>query len=277
MHKRARPFDPGDPEFATLYDEVSLWSVRFGLLLLEHIQLESRFKVLDVACATGFPLFALADRGGPSCQIIGADIWATALVHAERKRRFWGMDHVALVEADGTHLPFPDGYFDLVTSNLGVNNFEDPVAAFAECRRILKHGGRLALATNITGHMREFYAVFHEVLADFGNQDYVERLRVNEAHRGTVESHRRLLEEAGFQIVQMVQDQFTMRFLDGNAFAASPIILMGFLPAWMACVDDADNAAVFEELRRRLNDHARQVGELRLTLPMLYLEGQRKT
>ncbi len=87
------------------------------------------------------------------------------------------------MEADGARLPFGGDEFDLIVSNLGVNNFDDPTAAFSECFRVAKPGGRLVLTTNVRGHMREFYDVFRETLQ--GKDAYLERLEANEAHRGT--------------------------------------------------------------------------------------------
>ena len=52
------------PGVAAVMDELSLWSARFGLLLLEHVELRSGMQILDLGCGTGFPTFELAQLGG---------------------------------------------------------------------------------------------------------------------------------------------------------------------------------------------------------------------
>jgi SAM-dependent methyltransferase len=226
-------------------------------------------------CGTGFPLFELAYRCGPSCQLVGLDIWGAALARADQRRAYFGLDHVALARLEDDRFPFPDAHFDWVVSNLGINNFVRPRETLAECARVLAPGGRIAVTTNLKGTMAEFYAIFRAVLADTGQPAALERLAAHEDHRGTVESCRALLEGAGFEVVKAVEDQFVLPYVDGTALFHHPLIRYGFLPAWLEIADEKDRRAVFEELERRLNAHAAAGDGLRLTIPVLYLEARR--
>jgi ubiquinone/menaquinone biosynthesis C-methylase UbiE len=60
------------------------------------------------------------------------------------------------VIGDAAKLPLRNGSVDLIVSNLGVNNLADSDAALAECARVAKPGGVLALSTNLRGHWSEF-------------------------------------------------------------------------------------------------------------------------
>ncbi len=273
MHAQAISFNGDDPLFAALYEDVPAWSFRFGTLLLSHLKLTAGLQVLDVGCGTGYPLFEMAYYTGPASQFVGLDVWGAAIQRAEQRRRYWAMDHVSLVTLEGDHYPFPDGSFDLITSNLGINNFANPPAVLAECVRVLKPGGRIAITTNFKGHMQEFYAIFRAVLIDLAPH-YLPNLTAHEDHRGTPQTHRALLENAGLVIEQAVKDQFTLRYLDGTALVHHPLIRFGFLPAWVDLIAEADRARIFGQLEQRLNEAARQNGELRLTIPMLYLSGR---
>ncbi len=53
-------YDWTDPDLVSIYDELALWSAMFGSVLLRHVELRPRMKVLDVGCGTGFPLLELA-------------------------------------------------------------------------------------------------------------------------------------------------------------------------------------------------------------------------
>ena len=174
------------PDTVAAYDELPLWCAMAGLLLLEHLPLRRGATVLDVGCGTGFPLLELAQRLGAGATVHGLDPWAQALTRARFKAGVIGVANATLTRGDGAAMPFPDGRFDLIVSNLGINNFADPDAVFAECGRVLKRGGRLALTSNVEGHMAELYTVFEAVLAERGRPDALAALRRHVAHRGTV-------------------------------------------------------------------------------------------
>jgi hypothetical protein len=103
----------------------------------------------------------------------------------------------------------------------------------------------------------------------------VAALRTNEAHRGTRDSITALLREAGFHVGTVVEDQFTMRFVDGSAFFRHWLVRVGFLDGWCGVMQPQDEEAVFTAVEAKLNALAAQSGELRMTVPMLYIEGEK--
>jgi SAM-dependent methyltransferase len=165
--------------------------------------------------------------------------------------------------------------FDLVVSNLGLNNFADATAAMHECARVLRPAGTVALTTNLRGHMREFYAAFETVLADAGLTDAVESLRRHIDHRATVESVRALFEEAGIKLVRTVQRELPIRFASGSALLRHHFIRLGFLDAWKAVVPEHDRVRVFENVEANLDQIAIERGDLTLTIPLACVEGTR--
>ncbi len=268
--------DFSDPRVVSVFDECSFWSSHFGALLVRHLALEPGLEVLDVGCGTGFPLFELAHAHGPSCRFTGVDPWQEAVDRAALKRDVYGLENVALLCANAAQLPFPEAHFDLIVSNLGVNNFDDPPAVLAECARVARPQARLVLTTNVTGHMQAFYEVYRDVLNDLGMVQYLGRLAANEAHRGSRTSVCGLVEAAGFEVSKVVEDHFHLRFLDGSALLRHALTRFGFLDGWRAVVDAADEQAVFTALEARLNEIARRNRELSMKIPMVYLEARRR-
>ena len=65
--------DWSQPDAIATYDEVPLWSAMAGLLLFEQLPLAPKARALDVGFGTGFPLFELAQRLGPSSAVVGLD------------------------------------------------------------------------------------------------------------------------------------------------------------------------------------------------------------
>lgn len=268
--------DLADSEFASVFDELTFWSSRFGHLLFDRIEIRPRLSILDVGCASGFPLFELANVFGQSCRITGLDIWSEALKRAQRKLKFYDPPNVALVEADGARQPFTDATFDLLVSNLGVNNWSDAEAVLAECFRVAKPGARLALTTNVKGHYREFYDVFRETLRELKRPGELEKLEAHEAHRGTKEVICDLLQKSGWKPVRIVEESFRMRFVDGGALFNHSLTRIGFLDGWRSVVDAHEEMAIFEAIEKKLDEIARATGELRMSVPMLYLEAEKQ-
>lgn len=271
----AQSIDYQQPDVASAWDELSVWSSHFGALLLDNLAPVGGIQALDLGCGTGFPLFELAQRHGVGCRFVGVDIWVAGLARAALKHKVHALPNVHLVQTDGARLPFADARFDLIVSNLGLNNFADPPAALAECARVARPGARLVLTTNPRGHMREFYAVYRELLTEQGRADYLARLEANEDHRASRATISAMLEAAGFPVARVVESQFRMRFVDGGALFRHALTRIGFLDGWRAVVDPADEVAVFTELEARLNALAQEHGELVLTIPMLYIEGRK--
>jgi ubiquinone/menaquinone biosynthesis C-methylase UbiE len=267
-----RSTEYGDPAVASALDELSLWSARFGTVLLNHLELRPNLDVLDLGCGTGFPLFELAHVLGPTCRLTGVDLWGEGLDRAAAKARVHQLANVLLVRADGARLPLADGRFDLIVSNLGVNNFADPAAALAECRRVARPGARLALTTNLRGCLAEGYAAFRTTLTALGFSRHLDRLRANEDHRTTRTDLTALVAAAGFRVTRVMEDAFTLRYLDGSALLRHSLTRFGFLDGWRRVVDPAEETTVFAALEARLNEEARAAGELRMTVPRLYLE-----
>jgi ubiquinone/menaquinone biosynthesis C-methylase UbiE len=266
-------FDPdfNSPQVIAAYDEVALWSAMFGLLLLEEVPLANVTNVLDVGCGTGFPLIELAERLGNRAQVHGIDPWSGGLKRAAEKIAGRGTRNVTLHEGSANAMPFADATFDLIVSNLGVNNFDDRAAAIRECRRVAKPGATLALTTNLQGHMREFYEVFADIVRD--DAEASKRLRDHIEHRATIANVRELLESGGFKITRVVERESVMRFADGTALLNHYFIKLGFLDAWKKVVA-GNERDVFARLRDALDENVARTGELRLTIPMAYLEAK---
>lgn len=262
-------------EIASVFDEASLWAARFGILLFNHLEIRRAIKIMDLGCATGFPLFELAQVHGNSCQITGVDIWKEALERAQSKLQTYGLSNVKLIEASGAQLPFKETEFDLIVSNLGINNFAEPQTVLGECFRVAKPGARLVLTTNLQGHFQEFYEVFEKALRELQKPAYLENLRVNEAHRGTKASTVALVQGAGFKVTKTVEDSFQMRYLDGTTLFNHTLTRLGFLDAWRGVVEPSDETEIFGLIESKLNEIATNNGELRMTVPMLYLEAEK--
>jgi len=97
--------------------------------------------VLDVACGTGVLAREAARRVLPAGSVVGLDCNDGMLAVARREA-----PEIAWRQGQAEALPFADARFDAVVSQFGLMFFEDRVLALAEMWRVLKPGGRLAVA-----------------------------------------------------------------------------------------------------------------------------------
>src|SRR4029077_5851614 len=100
-------------------------------------------------------------RGGGSTSVAGNACWRGGLEPLEKalaRAPFVGLDlnpenlraqlyTRRCILADGSHLPFGDESFDLITSNMVVEHLREPRIAFAELNRVLAPGGTILLHT----------------------------------------------------------------------------------------------------------------------------------
>ena len=270
-----RTIDFNHPDIASVVDELSFWSSRFGHMLFDLLEIRRDLNILDVGCANGFPLFELAHVFGSSCQLTGIDIWREALERARFKLQIHGLANVRILEADAAQQPFGDAEFDLIVSNLGINNWENPQAVLAECFRVARPDAQIILTTNVVGHYQEFYEAFAETLREMDKAELIEKLDAQAAHRGTRATLSSLLAEAGWKLTRVVENSFEMRFADGAALLHHSLIRFGFLGGWRGVVAGEDEREAFRRIESKLNAIAHQQGELRMTVPMLYLEAKK--
>lgn len=256
------------PGFADYYDELPLWSAPFGQLLLSKVPLKAGQTVLDVGAGAGWLTIEMAERCGGEARVIAVDPWKPAMDRLRRKASYRGLSNIETLEMDASSLPIPDSSVDVIVSNLGINNFDQPDVVFAECFRVARPGATLVVTTNLAGHMREFYAVFNHVLGEVGQADRRPALQEHIDYRGTVSSVSARIDAAGFTVTETETDSFLMRYANGTALLNHYFIRFGFLPSWKAIVLAESVDETFDALEKKLNALADSRGSLDLSIPI---------
>ncbi|MDT0309546.1 class I SAM-dependent methyltransferase [Streptomyces sp. DSM 44917] len=116
---------------------------RHTVRLLAAAGIARAHHVLDVGCGCGATARAAAERA-PAGSVLGVDLSEAMLDHARERAAAAGLRNLRFGRVDAQEHPFPPAAFDVVLSQYGVMFFEDPPAAFANLRRALRPGGRLA-------------------------------------------------------------------------------------------------------------------------------------
>jgi ubiquinone/menaquinone biosynthesis C-methylase UbiE len=127
-------------------DYTTLVTGSFGRRAMDCLALESGWGVLDIGCGTGPTTTELARRVRPGGTARGIDIAPSMLVAARARADRENVGNVEFVAGDAQCDDLGNGTFDAVFSQFGVMFFSDPAAAFANLRRALRGGGRIAFA-----------------------------------------------------------------------------------------------------------------------------------
>ena len=128
--------------------------------LLEAGTVRSGSRVLDVATGPGVLAGRAAARGAV---VTGIDL-------SERMVALAATLHpdVRFRSANAEELPFADASFEVVLSGFGIGHFAEPDRAFAEFRRVLASGGRLAVAWWGPPSASRLNGLFFDALQDEG-------------------------------------------------------------------------------------------------------------
>jgi len=133
------------------YDTAARLQKRMGDAMLASLAEDFRpDSILDLGCGTGWFTRKLAERF-PGAALTGADLSPGMLAQAANG----GPGHAAWLNADAEQLPLPDQSVDLIFSNLMIQWSNRPEVVLAECRRLLKPGGVLAVSTLLDGTLWE--------------------------------------------------------------------------------------------------------------------------
>jgi ubiquinone/menaquinone biosynthesis C-methylase UbiE len=221
-------------------------------ILVELAQPRPSERVLDVACGTGVVARIAATRVGPSGTVVGIDLNPGMLSVARSvvspDSRSGGQ--LQWQEASADKLPFPDGSFNVVYCQLGLQFFADRPAALREMRRVLGTEGRLALIVWRGIHESPGFAVLADALQRHVGQAAAAIMRAPFGLSNADELEA-LVRAAGFQNVAIQQRSGTVRFPTVERFVLS-YVAGSPLAGPVSQADDAARAALITDVRNAL-------------------------
>jgi SAM-dependent methyltransferase len=220
-----------------------------------HVQPGQR--VLDVACGTGVAARAMADRVGPTGSVVGLDVNPGMLAVAERKA-----PQVEWRTGQAEALPFEDASFDAVVSQFGLMFFEDRRAAIQEMLRVLRPGGRLAIAVWASLDDTPGYAAMVDLLQRLFGDEAADGLRAP-YNLGDRQQLQALFADAGLLDAEIVIHSGTARFPSLESWMYTDI--RGWTLADM--IDDAQFGLLLKEAQSALANFVTADGSVAFPAP----------
>lgn len=202
----------------TNYDSSELANRRANRFL-ELLPLKKGYKILDIATGTGLIAIPAAEIVGNTGKVVGVDIAAALLKQAQDKIDVLNLKNIELIEVDAEYLNFNENSFDAVLCCSAVMVFQNISAAFKDWYRFLKPGGTVAF--NAYAETSLMTPAIIQTCFNCG-------INLPNIHEplGTVEKCKRLLQEAGFNNIEITTEQFgkympvddAKKIFDGNTW-----------------------------------------------------------
>jgi SAM-dependent methyltransferase len=115
-----------------------------------HAKIQPGDKVLDIGSGLGIDSFIACSAAGPDGHVIGIDLSAKQVKHAQSRARERGISNLEFRAADLEKIPLPDESIDVIISNGAFCLAPNKRKAFAELFRVLRPGGRISICTTTT-------------------------------------------------------------------------------------------------------------------------------
>lgn len=240
------------------------WSPR----LADAADIRKGQKVLDVACGTGILARIAAERVGKGQSVSGLDANPAMLAVAKRIA-----PQIEWCEGDAETLPFDDDSFDAVLCQFGLMLFSNPGRALREMNRVLKPGGRLAVAVFGSLDALPAYAAMAGVYDRFVNKSAGDALRMPFS-MGDIDRVSSVLASADLGTMQVFRETGTARFSGVKDMVLSDV--NGWFPFAGIRLDKKTIEAVTNEARRVLQEFQIAGGAVEFQVPVLISAGTKK-
>jgi malonyl-CoA O-methyltransferase len=139
------------------YDQFARFQHELAKALIEMCPPEQKQHILDLGCGTGYCL-PLLKQQYDQASLLGADIAPGMLAFAQQQH-----PEFQYAVADAENLPFTQGQFDLIFSNLAVQWCDDFSQVLSQAYKCLKPGGHLVLSTLADGTLTELKQAWSQV------------------------------------------------------------------------------------------------------------------
>lgn len=214
-------------------------------------------RVLDVACGTGALTRVLVERVGPGGSVVGLDLNKGMLAVAREKAA-----DVQWVEGVAESLPFPAARFDAVVSQFGLMFFGDRRGAIREMVRVLRPGGRLAVAVWDSLERTPGYAAMASLLQRLFGDETAASLHAPYA-LGDPAALRALFEGSGLADLAVTTHKGTARFPSIRDWVYTDV------KGWTAsdAVDEAGFERLVAEAERTLQRFVTEEGSVAFSAP----------
>lgn len=216
--------------------------------MLAHAQLRAGLRVLELAGGPGDTGFMAAARIAPGGTLISSDATEGMLGIARERAKRQGVANVEFKQLQLEWIDLETASVDVVLVKWAVMLTLDPAAALRECRRVLRPGGRLALAVWDLPERNPWATLTQQALLEQGLIEQPPTAGPGMFALSAPGALRALIEDAGFTEVEVQPISMPHSYPSVDAWIAETVDMSrSFRAAWTPLTD-----AQRSELRARI-------------------------
>lgn len=190
--------------------------------LLDLAAVRPGTRVLDVACGTGIVARQAAAKVGVGGSVVGTDL-NEGMLEVARAVAAYAPSGIEWHAADAAEQPLPDGSFDLVCCQQGLQFFPDRPPVLREMHRVLAPDGRVALGVWRAIDHQPVFAAFVAALEQHAGPETAALMR-RPFSGPDRDGLRKLLADAGFGETQVHIGGFLARFASPGEFLRQQVV-----------------------------------------------------
>lgn len=226
-----------------------------GNVIIDRLQIKEDDIVLDVAAGTGEPglsIAAIAKKG----KVVGTDLSNEMLEIAEANAVAKGLKNYTTKAGDVCELPFDADTFSKISCRLGFMFFPVMQLAAKEMYRVLKPGGRIAIAVWSAPDKNIWYTAMAGVMSK-----YIETLPPASDAPGMFRCAAPgvmadVFAKAGFKHIGQQELTGKVDFIDADTYWRNRTELSETLVAALSRVDEATVAAIKNDVYAVINENS---------------------
>jgi SAM-dependent methyltransferase len=232
--------------------------------MIERLELQPGQRLLELAAGPGDTGFLAAELIAPGGTLISSDASPAMLEVARARAQTLGIDNVEFKQLELEWIDLPTASVDAVLCRWGVMLIVDPEAALREIRRVLRPGGRAALAVWAPPAHNPWATIPTETLVALGHAEPPDRSAPGMFALAGEGRLAEMLEEAGF-VEAVVEPVDLARLYPGvrEYVAETRDLTLSFAEVYER-LDSKEQAAVEREIATRVEPYAAPDGSLRL-------------
>jgi ubiquinone/menaquinone biosynthesis C-methylase UbiE len=191
-------WDRGAAGWSRQADAIQEFGMRVSVWMVEQLDLQPGQRVLELAAGPGDTGFLAAELVRPGGSLIASDGSDAMLGVARGRARDLGVTNVEFKHIELEWIDLPTASVDAVLCRWGLMLTADPASALQECRRVLRPGGKIALAVWDVPERNPWATIPTRALLELGLVEQPDPTAPGMFALADSERLRELLEDAGF-------------------------------------------------------------------------------
>jgi len=245
-------------------DHVRTWGMPVAAWMIEHLALQPGERVLELAAGPGDVGFMAAELIAPGGVLISSDASEAMLKIARERAARQGVAGVEFKRLLLEWIDLETASVDAILCRWGLMLCSDPAAAAQECRRVLRPGGRIALAVWDQPELNPWATVPRAALEDIGAAPAVDPNAPGPFALSAPGALERLLADAGFLEPRIEGVRVERRYGDLEDYLDESLELSPMLQDIWGQLSDRQQSRLLERMRERARPYLCPDGSLLL-------------